>query len=97
MRAVKAKQIRRHAKTLLVSWLHSLLEKAEADKINVNNYNDYMPDQTHIFVEKQMRLSAYHPKWVIKKINRLLKEDASLKLEAIDLELIKWIANRSQA
>ena len=37
MRAVKAKQIRRHAKTLLVSWLHSLLEKAEADKINDNN------------------------------------------------------------
>jgi|TARA_R110000851_G_scaffold274615_2_gene427183 hypothetical protein len=97
MRNTKAKRIRKHSKTLLVSWLHSLLTEEEAAEITVSNYKDYMPDQTHIFVEKQMRLNAYHPKWVIKKINKLLKEDATLKLEAIDLELIKWIANRSQA
>ena len=49
MRAVKAKRIKRHAKTLLVSWLHSLLDKEEADKINVSNYMSHMPKQTHIY------------------------------------------------
>ena len=97
MRAVKSKQIRRHAKTLLVSWLHSLLDKEEADKINVHNYVDHMPKQTHIFINGKLMLSAFHPKWVVKKINRLLEENPNLNLKDIDLELIKWIANRSQA
>ena len=96
MRAVKAKRIKRHAKTLLVSWLHSLLDKEEADKINVSNYMSHMPKQTHIFLNGKMRLNAYHPKWIAKKIKQLLKIDLKLDIESIDLELIKWQANRFQ-
>ena len=96
MRAVKSKRIRRHAKTLLVSWLHSLLDKEEADKINVSNYMSHMPKQTHIFLNGGMKLNAYHPKWVAKKIKQLLKIDPDLRIESIDLESIKWQANRFQ-
>jgi len=94
MRAVKAKRIRRHAKSLLVLWLRSLLEKEEADKININNYMSLMPKQTHVFLNGRMRLSAYHPKWVSNQIKHLLKIDPDLNIESIDLELIKWQANR---
>tara|TARA_R100000742_G_C4279678_1_gene105258 strand:- start:15471 stop:15764 length:294 start_codon:yes stop_codon:yes gene_type:complete len=96
VRGIRAKAIRNHSKTLLVSWLHTLLDKEEADKINIHNYMDHMPKQTHLFIEGQLRLSAFHPKWVVRKIKRLLKEDPDLNLKDIDLELIKWIANRSQ-
>jgi|TARA_R100001530_G_C4295571_1_gene149136 hypothetical protein len=97
MRSVKARRIRKHTKTLLVAWLHSLLDKEEADKINVNNYMSYMPKQTHLFVAGQIRLSAFHPKWVSNKIKQLLKIYPYLEIESIDLELIKWQANRFQA
>ena len=43
-----------------------------------------------------MRLNAYHPKWIAKKIKQLLKIDPKLDIESIDLELIKWQANRFQ-
>ena len=90
MRAVKAKRIRRHAKTLLVSWLHSLLDKEEADKINVSNYLSHMPKQTHIFLNGGMKLNAYHPKWVAKKIKQLLKIFPAIQIEDINLEMIAW-------
>ena len=96
MRAVKAKRIRSHAKSLLVMWLHSLLEKKEAAKITLANYLDYMPEQTHIMVNKTIKLSAYHPKWMSNQIKQILKIDPDLPIESIDLELIKWQANRSQ-
>tara|TARA_R110002020_G_scaffold126093_4_gene283766 strand:- start:2306 stop:2599 length:294 start_codon:yes stop_codon:yes gene_type:complete len=96
MRSVKAKRIRKHAKTLLVTWLHTLLDKEEAAKININNYMSHMPKQTHIFVGGQLKLSAFHPKWVSNKIKQLLKIYPLLKIEDIDLELIKWKANQSQ-
>jgi hypothetical protein len=97
MRDIKAKRIRKHVKTLLVTWLHSLLDKEEADKININNYMSSMPKQTHLFIDGQLRLSAFHPKWVSNKIKQLLKIYPYLEIESIDLELIKWQANRFQA
>jgi hypothetical protein len=49
-----------------------------------------------VFLNGRMRLNAYHPKWIAKKIKQILKIDPDLRIESIDLELIKWQANRFQ-
>ena len=96
MRAVKAKRIRRHTKSLLVLWLRSLLNEEEAAKVTIDTYLSYLPKQTHIFINQHYKLSAYHPKWISNHIKRILKIDPDLQIENIDLELIKWQASRFQ-
>jgi len=96
MNGKKAKAIRKQSTVLLVDWLHTLLEPEEAAKINIDNYMSFMPQQTHIYVHRKMSLSAYHPKWVSKKIKQLLNIFPTLTIEDINLELVQWKANRSQ-
>ena len=96
MNGKKAKAIRKQSKVLLVDWLHTLMEPEEAAKINTGNYMSFMPKQTHIYVHRKMRLNAYHPKWVAKKINQLLKIFPALTIQDINLELVQWKANKSQ-
>ena len=93
----QAKRIRRHASTLLVGWLRSLLTEEEGAKINIKNYADHMPEQTHIYANRRMMLNANHPKWIIKKINQLLRIYPHLQVEDVDLELVQWKANKRQA
>ncbi len=97
MNNTKAKRIRRHASTLLVGWLRSLLTEEEGAKINIKNYADHMPEQTHIYANRRMLLNAYHPKWITKKINQLLRIYPHLQVEDVDLELVQWKANKKQA
>ena len=96
MNGKKAKAIRKQSKVLLVDWIRSLLEPEEAVKINIDNYMSFMPQQTHIYVHRKMSLSAYHPKWVSKKIKQLLNIFPTLTIEDINLELVQWKANKSQ-
>ena len=81
MNSKKAKSIRKQTDVLLVEWLRSLLNEEEANAVTLDNYKELMPDQTHIFVSNNMRLSAYHPKWMSKKIKQLIKIFQNLKLK----------------
>ena len=96
MNGKKAKRIRRHSRVLLVSWLKSLLSEEEAEQVNIKNYKQMMPEQTHAYVQDKFLLNAYHPKWIVKKINQLTSIYPKLKIEDVNLELIQWKANRSQ-
>ena len=93
----KAKSIRKQTDVLLVEWLKSLLNKEEAHIITLDNYKEFMPDQTHIFVSNNMRLSAYHPKWMSKKIKQLIKIFPELEIKDITLEMVQWKMAKSQA
>lgn len=97
MNATKSKRIRRHSKKLLVSWLKSLLDSEEAEKITEENYEQLMPEQTHVYGGGKLRLNAYHPKWLSKKIKQLIKIFPEKEIEDIDLELVAWKAQKSQA
>ena len=96
MNRKKSKRIKNHSESLLVLWMKGLLPEDEAEKVNLKTYKSMMPVQTHFMAQRTMYLNAYHPKWVAKKIKQLLKIDPDLIIESIDLELIKWQANRFQ-
>ena len=85
MNGRKAKQIRSHSETILVSWLKSLLSDEEGQKINIQNYKNFMPTQTHYMAQRTMYINSYHPKWIRNKIQRLLKINPDRVVEEITL------------
>jgi len=89
MNGRKAKRIRLHSGTIIVDWLRTLLTEEEGQKINIENYKNFMPAQTHFMAHRTMHLNAYHPKWIRNKIQRLLKQDPNRVIEEITLGEIK--------
>tara|TARA_B100001029_G_C15052921_1_gene452118 strand:- start:334 stop:606 length:273 start_codon:yes stop_codon:yes gene_type:complete len=74
MNLKKEKQVRRKAKQLMLDWLRSVVPDEEKDKVNINNIHDYLPNQTHIYANRQLRISAYTLRWFIKRIKVLIKQ-----------------------
>ena len=70
MNTKKMKPIRRKAKHILVEWLHSLMTKEEASKINYKNVFSFMPNQTHYYDGETFRLQPWSYKWIVKKLKR---------------------------
>jgi len=77
MNGRKAKQIRKKSKHLVVDWLKTMLVEEEQKKLSVKNIEKYLPEQTHVYINKKIMLSAYTPRWFsqrIKKIDKRLKD-----------------------
>ena len=71
MNGKKAKRLRKRGKELLVEWLYSVIPNEEdKQQINANNIEEYLSDQTHIYMNRKFLLSAYSLKWVYKKVKR---------------------------
>ena len=68
------KKIRKQAKNLMVSWLQSVVPDEEKDKVTVDNLEEYIPDQTHIYANRSLHISAYTLRWFIKGIKKLIKQ-----------------------
>ncbi len=68
------KKIRKQAKNLMVSWLQSIVPDEEKDKVTVDNLEEYIPDQTHIYANRSLHISAYTLRWFIKGIKKLIKQ-----------------------
>ena len=73
--------IRHKANELFVEWLQGLLNKEEASKVSIDNYWKFLPKQSHIF--------ANNPRWVARKIKKLLHKNPTLNLNTITLTDIK--------
>ena len=71
MNSKKAKHVRRRAKELMVDWIKSMIPEDQHQDITVENIDKYMPDQTHIYANRKVILSAYSYRWFIKKIKKL--------------------------
>ena len=56
MNGRKAKQIRKKAKHLVVDWLKTMLVDEEKEKVSVDNIEKYLPEQTHIYMNKCQEL-----------------------------------------
>ena len=71
MSGKRDKRLRKKGKQILVDWLHSMLPDTE-DKalITVNNIEDYLSEQTHIYLNRKFILSAYSLKWIYKRVKR---------------------------
>ena len=72
MNGRKAKSQRKRGKQILVEWLHSILPADTEDKtlITTETLEDYLSDQTHIYLNRKFLLSAYSLKWIYKRVKR---------------------------
>ena len=68
------KKIRKQAKNLMVSWLQSIVPDEEKDKVTVENLEEYIPDQTHIYANRSLHISAYTLRWFIKGIKKHIRQ-----------------------
>ena len=84
MNGRKAKRLRKRGKELLVEWLYSIIpDEEDKQQINVNNIEEYLSEQTHIYTNRKFLLSAYSLKWIYKKVKR----NPDLTLEQLNKEL----------
>ena len=74
MNSKQEKKIRKHAKHLMVEWLRSVISDEDKDKVTVKNVHTYIPDQTHVYANQQLHISAYTLRWFVKRIKVLIKQ-----------------------
>ena len=83
MSSKQIKKLRKLVKPLQVEWLQSILSEEQGKDITVSNVNELMPDQTHVFGDRQIHLSFMSDKWILK----MLKENPSVSTYA-ELDII---------
>ena len=90
MNRKKSKRIRKHAETLQIEWLKSLLNDEEASKITKDNFRDMLPQQTHLWAQGTIHTSFYTLKWLSNKIKQLIKIFPDKDVEDITPQDITW-------
>jgi len=81
MSGKKSKLLRRKAEGLLIGWLQSMTPEGEdSNRINKKNLSEFLPEQTHIFVNNKYMISAYSLKWFYKKV----KQNPNFHLEELN-------------
>tara|TARA_R100000231_G_scaffold124619_2_gene94910 strand:+ start:169 stop:438 length:270 start_codon:yes stop_codon:yes gene_type:complete len=86
MNGKKAKQIRKKARELVVDWLKTMLVKEESSKVSVDNIEKYLPEQTHVFANNKMIVSAYTPRWFTQRIKKLVNKKDIKDITWSDIE-----------
>ena len=71
MNGRKAKALRSKSRNLLIDWIRTMVPEGEdATKITKKNLNEFLPQQTHIFANNKLMVSAYSLRWFNKKVKR---------------------------
>lgn len=73
MRQIKTKQVRKLSKQFVVEWLKSMLTVEEQKKVNVDNYEKYLPEENHFYANNKLMVSAYTPRWFAQRIKKVLR------------------------
>tara|TARA_R100001143_G_C3243452_1_gene80228 strand:- start:94 stop:342 length:249 start_codon:yes stop_codon:yes gene_type:complete len=78
MNGRKAKALRKKARSLLIEWVRSFVPETEdISRINEDNLKEFLPEQTHLYANKKLLLSAYSLRWFYKKVKQ--KPDITLQ------------------
>jgi pantothenate kinase-related protein Tda10 len=85
MNAKLCKKIRKQAKVVLVEWFKTLLPEEETKGVTVNNIENFLASQTHLFANNKIKLSAYSLKWTEKKIKSLIRR-TNMDINLVRLE-----------
>ena len=81
MNGRKAKALRAKSRNLLIDWIRTMVPEGEdATKITKKNLNEFLPQQTHIFANNKLMISAYSLRWFNKKV----KKNPDVTLENIN-------------
>ena len=70
----KAKQVRKLSKEFVVEWLKSMLVEEEQKKVNVDKFQNYLPEESHFYANRKLMVSAYTPRWFAQKIKKVKKD-----------------------
>lgn len=71
MNGQKAKKLRRIGEQRLIDWLRTMVPDGEdTSKINKNNLHEFLPEQTHLFANNKLLLSAYSLRWFYKQVKK---------------------------
>ena len=70
MNGKKAKQLRKKSKDLVIEWLKTMLIDEEKKKLSLDNFENYLPEQTHVYMNKKLMVSSYTPRWFLKKLKK---------------------------
>jgi len=70
MNAKQIKKLRQKVKHIQVGWMHSVLPPEEIDKVNVDNIQEVIPDQKHVFANGRLNLSFMTDKFVMKWLKK---------------------------
>ena len=89
MNKKQSKKIKEKSNELFVEWLKSLLRKEEVDKVSIENYWKFLPKQSHVFANNQLWLAAYTPRWIARKLKKMLIKNPSLNIYSITLNDLK--------
>jgi|TARA_R100001244_G_scaffold101419_1_gene75647 hypothetical protein len=66
-----SKQYRKTGKQILVDWLRSVIpDEEDGAKITVKNIEEFLAEQTHVYMNRKFLLSAYSLKWIYKRVKR---------------------------
>ena len=74
MNSKQEKKIRKHAQQLMVEWLKSVVPEEEQEKVTIENVHTYIPEQTHVYGNRSLHVSAYTLRWFIKGIKKIIKQ-----------------------
>ncbi len=77
------KKLRKKVRPLQVEWLRTLLPEEQASTITVDNVEELLPEQTHVFGKGQIHLSYMSDRWVIKQLKRFPHITTFAELEEI--------------
>ena len=66
MSSKQIQKLRKLVKPLQVEWLQSILSEEQGKVITVDNVEELMPEQTHVFGNRQLHLSFMSDKWIVK-------------------------------
>jgi len=76
------KKINRQVKVISVEWLHSIMPEKEAEKINLNNYKQYLNQTSHYFNDKQFFNSVFTEKWTRNKLKDLYNNNPDKPIDS---------------
>lgn len=77
---------------ILIEWLKTLLTDEEAAKIDTANYKDLLPQQTHVFLNRQYKLSAFTETWIRKQLKKLMERHPDRPISSFTLDEIKEVS-----
>jgi|TARA_B110000211_G_scaffold223670_1_gene273795 hypothetical protein len=71
MSGKKSKLLRRKAENLLIEWVRSMTPEGEdSTKLTRKNLHEILPEQTHLFGNNKLMLSAYSLRWFYKQVKK---------------------------
>jgi len=86
----RSKRIKKHATCIQLQWVQSLLDAEEAKKVTLDNLDEMLPKQTHVWGMGIKYNSVYGIRHVTKKIKQLLRIFPDKQVEDISRSDIEW-------